>query len=1439
MRNFSLPLRNLTANPLRSTLTALAITVGVAMVLAASIVGQAANESATLDAPQTEQTLTPFDQPTEVNTQIVQIGLGITGVMLVFAAGFVILNAFAMTVTARQREIGALRALGMTRVQVTRSVLGEAAILALAGVGAGILIGLLLARGVMAAFGTLEDVALRVPWWGLVLAITLGLVITIGAALHPARRASRVPPLSAIRPGAEDVGESKLSRKRGVIGILLLIITLIVLALLGQLLRPTIWPAMMLANLGFILLLAGTVLALPSAVGWVARLAGKWLALRFGVAGRLAADNFRRNPTRSALTVGGMIAGLTTIIIVSGVMTVLIEQGFSSFALMMREDRFVSPNVAAMFEAGEISFENMSAMAFMAAPLDPELVGELEALERDGVIEIERIGAAPIQPELQISPGFPAVFVEPDIYLRIGNFDFFEGDSETALAMMEQGNAVLVMPLIAERFGAGVGDAIPVQTPQGEVMFTIAGIGGNGWNMPAFSLADGARYFDIEPTMLGVIIPAGQDREAVLGEVEKIIDDYPDRMLLSMQDEFLDVFDQVQGRFRTLLNALLSLGVLLAGLGVVNTMVINVAERGREIGMLRAVGATRRQVRQSIVIEAATLGLMAAIISILLSFLMITVFIVVVAPNAPASIGLRIDSDLTSRALSNAGQDMVMASLFSLVFAPFVAALAAYFPARQAAALDVVEATRSERLSLKSTPAARPETHRLPRDILWSLARRNLDGQRTRTVLSAFAVALGSAMIISAGVVSDGVLRGFGTDIAEWLVNGLQIILGVAGVIVLLAAAFLMFNALMMAVTERQAQIGALRSLGATRRQTMGVVMREALLIGIGGSVLGLLIGPLLGGGVLALMQNADINVGRGEITPGILLLAFGVGVGATLLATWIPARRAANISPLVALRPETEGNRDTPSRVSTLVGLFILTGLAVYLAVDPPGRWVESPWEWIMSLGLGLAWFLGVALVLPAAVGWLSTLLRKPVIWLGGTTGRLLADNVARSRRRVSLTVFAFVIGLGMISGQQGIFNFINNVLIVRVFERQIQQAEWQVAAFNLAGGVTTLEDIYNTLSPRVIDAVYETVGDRALIGHAAIINSPEISYYPNFPSMTLDPILLDRPDAVIFTEGDRETMLGIMDSGCGVLIFPGAASNFGYQLGDTVQLTTPNGSLNCVIAGVGTSQSIFSVVGLTPDVRRAYEINTPGELIIVPHLDTDRDALEAGLRETLARFLGEAWLVKPEESLQGIIESRVILDNVVNVTLLMAIVAAALGVINTTAMSVTERRRELGLLRAVGMTRRGVLAVVVGEAAFLGFLGGLLGLALGVGIGMIFGLSYGGNAYGLKLNLWASAWEASAPVIGTAGLGLIAAPFVAAFAAWLPARSLTRGAAIETLTAVAHIKTPRRAVSGWLARGSIRTQFVLGTGVLLFIVLAAIVGFVTNHARIRMTEQ
>jgi putative ABC transport system permease protein len=230
--------------------------------------------------------------------------------------------------------------------------------------------------------------------------------------------------------------------------------------------------------------------------------------------------------------------------------------------------------------------------------------------------------------------------------------------------------------------------------------------------MAVFPYGDGEAYFNAsKPSFLGIVVAEGQDAEAVLAQVQAAIQPFSQITLLDYRSSLDPLVDMI-AQLELLLDGLLLLAVVVAALGVVNTMVINVAERQREIGLLRAVGATQRQVRRTLVAEAAMMGLLAALVAGGLGLLMLLSWGILVLPYGTTSVGVRPDWETIRLTMGGGLRAWGLAAAISMALGPLVAGLAAYVPAKRAAALDVVESTRSEQVTLGRARRSRRESRR-------------------------------------------------------------------------------------------------------------------------------------------------------------------------------------------------------------------------------------------------------------------------------------------------------------------------------------------------------------------------------------------------------------------------------------------------------------------------------------------------------------------------------------------------------------------------------------------------------------------------------------------------------------------------------------------------------------------------------------------------------
>jgi putative ABC transport system permease protein len=665
-----------------------------------------------------------------------------------------------------------------------------------------------------------------------------------------------------------------------------------------------------------------------------------------------------------------------------------------------------------------------------------------------------------------------------------------------------------------------------------------------------------------------------------------------------------------------------------------------------------------------------------------------------------------------------------------------------------------------------------------------------------RSLSSILAVALGTSTIVAADVTGSAI-RNAGQKIAgsqgtvAFAGDFLNIGLSLMGWVILVAAGFLIFNAFGMAVTQRRQEIGVLRSLGMTRRQVMGLVLVEALVIGLAGTLLGLGTGPLLGHGVLNLLVRlVGVARGRAGVQAAGLFQAIGAGLGITLLATLIPAWRAAATTPLTALRSEAASGTEENHTRWALVGLIVIVSLAAFLVLKPPARTsLAPPWDMALTGLLTGAWLTGLALLLPFLVSIASDGFRQ-LNRSCSAVRRLTADNLARARGRVLLTIITLVIALFTITSVTGITTFSFQVVTTEIVAQY--DIEWVVAPIPISeDGVAVNWELVSRwdlatwiLSPGFLADLSALVQDRAHLIHVPQVEIPELAILPGLPVFVADPAELSQSGLFTFAEGDWSTARPVMESGCGLLLMPRMARKHNAGLNDKISLQGVNGPVECTVAGLGTSSFMgTSIVSMAAGPEFGLEPNHYFVVIVLPQPGVNRQALHSDLKALLDQNPGHA-LIEVDPFFDNIAEMVGSLQVLLNSMLLLAVLAATLGVINTTMISVSERQPELGLLRAVGATRRQVTAIVTGEAALMGLVGGAVGLIAGIGLTAIFIAVNGGNIWGFQdLPLWTATWTSIRPALLNGLIGLLAAPALCAGAAWLPVRVLLRQGTIDLL--------------------------------------------------------
>ena len=541
-----------------------------------------------------------------------------------------------------------------------------------------------------------------------------------------------------------------------------------------------------------------------------------------------------------------------------------------------------------------------------------------------------------------------------------------------------------------------------------------------------------------------------------------------------------------------------------------------------------------------------------------------------------------------------------------------------------------------------------------------------------------------------------------GKSMTQMLQNyqiGLNFLSGVA----LFVGAFLIYNAFAMTIIERTREFGMLRTVGMTRSQVTGQVLLEAAILGIFGSILGVGLGVLLSRGLTNLM-GVILNQPLKEITFPMenVISSFLIGLVVTFLAAGIPAWQAGRISPMEALRIRGKSKEGWLIRYGWILGALLLAGSVAILIWNPFSYDVQFRMGSMTVFGL----FAGATLLIPGTVGGWELLGRPAVSLIYGSSGSLGSRNVQRSRQRTTLTVAALMIGVAMVimtsSMTQSFAGDLRSWMKAYLggdiyIGSSVPLRGDMVSRIELVPGVAAVAPI------RYFDVDLETQD-----GHTQTINF-----------MAYDPVAYHQVTDFIFSgeKPDVGKIVNQLQQGNSVLLSSVLAEKYGLGVGDHILLRTRSGYQQFLVAAlvVDFFNSGLVVQGSWDDMRRYFLINDASTFMV---------KVSSGYQVADVQSRIET-LYKKRYSL--ILESNVSLRNRVDtlmnqafsmfdVMALIAVVVGSLGVINTLTMSVIERTQEIGMLRAIGMTKGQVVKMVLAEAGLMGLFGGLLGLVTGV---------------------------------------------------------------------------------------------------------------------------
>jgi putative ABC transport system permease protein len=590
-----------------------------------------------------------------------QMGLNFFSVIALFVGGFLIYNAFSMTVVERTREIGMLRTVGMTRAQVIVHVLTQAVILGIVGSALGIGAGLLLSKGLIRGMELLlaqEVKQVTVPLDGLIVSMAVGLLVTLVAATLPAWQAGRIAPLEALRSRSRSDG-GWLVRRGWIGGVVLLGLSYLIQYHID--LPPSADSLSHFVTLG--LLLGGTLL-IPVSVGIWERVTRPGIGRLYGSEGQLGSRNARRAKLRTTLTVAALMVGVAMILSIRAV------TGAFEYDIRSWLENYIG---------GDLYVHS-------SLPMRTELRNRLQAVE--GVAAVAPIRYLDVELMEPDGPNEELSFmaVEPSSYRRVTSFVFAadQGDPNRLMDRLAQGNAVFVSSVLSEQYGLKQGDTIRLQTRRGAIGFEVAAVVVDFYNQGMVvqgSWADMRRYFKLDDVSAFLVkIQPGHSPAAVRHRIDDL---YGKRHHLTVEsnEKLNSRAFALLAQSGSLFDVLALIAMIVASLGVINTLTMNVLERTQEIGMLRSLGMTRYQVGKMVLAEAGLMGLIGGAFGLLFGVLLSRT----VVGSINAMTGYELSYVLPTQGI-----------LVSLIVSLIISQLAAILPARRAGNINIIEAIQIE-----------------------------------------------------------------------------------------------------------------------------------------------------------------------------------------------------------------------------------------------------------------------------------------------------------------------------------------------------------------------------------------------------------------------------------------------------------------------------------------------------------------------------------------------------------------------------------------------------------------------------------------------------------------------------------------------------------------------------------------------------------------------
>jgi putative ABC transport system permease protein len=601
----------------------------------------------------------------------------------------------------------------------------------------------------------------------------------------------------------------------------------------------------------------------------------------------------------------------------------------------------------------------------------------------------------------------------------------------------------------------------------------------------------------------------------------------------------------------------------------------------------------------------------------------------------------------------------------------------------------------------------------------------------------------------------------------ENVVTAMRLIMLIASIVALLVGIYIIFNSFTIAVNQRWKEIGILRAVGVARRGIAAMFLGEAALLGLIGSIVGVVAGYFLAAGANLVMDSIASSVYGVISAPqparfdaNLALLSVGLGVATSLVGAWFPSRAAATLDPVLALH-----NIEARAQESGFGWTRAALGAALVLLSSALMAWSPARVGMTLQFGYAALTLLGLTLLLPKLVEWTARALRPLIDWAGGSEGALAVDAMIESPRRTSATVGALMVGLMFVFSTGAYIQSYRGVI-----------DRWMSQMINA--------DLFVATSAMLRSTSYhfsEDLGKQiAAIPEVKRVENVRFTSIPfqgdtsALVAIEMDGFLARAGSAI--EDGNLASARDLLPKGQAVLLSRNFSTRWNIPAGGRVHLDTPSGPLDLPVAGiVDDYRSEKGTIFLDRALYKRYWNDDAVDFVDVDlKPGADRNAVKLEI-EKLTAGSEHAFIYTNAEFrnwVSSLVDQFFLLNDM---QLVVAALVAIIGIVNSLVISVAERRREFGIVRAVGGMRSQVRKLVLLEAVAISIVGVLIGA-----LAALFDIQFTSHTVSMVLAgymvpfkfPWALVlWTFPAVVV------------TALLAGWLPARHAMRMQVIEAI--------------------------------------------------------